>query len=174
MKVLRKIIRWLLFLIFISTLFWITYIIYCWANCNCTNRNIRKIFASESNSKVAVFKPDTEGVPKIRLNRFLIKEPYKYPFYSAQYYSDNFFINFRFADTLTFVVDNKDTVRWGDLYVIDTVPLRIKGYNYFGELRVTYYQDTLFQSNIEHKPTVSILKQLNFGPTASDCLRECN
>jgi len=53
--------------------------------------------------------------------------------------------------------------------VIDTVPLQMKGYDNNGNLLVTYYQDTLFQSNIEHKPKVFILKQLSLGPIPPDC-----
>ena len=174
MTVLKKIMKWFLFLIFAFILLGITYIIYCWSHCGCTDKDILKTLVNDKDSKVAVFKPDSEGLPKIKVNRFLISELYKYPFYSPQYYSDDFFIDFRSSDSLTFVVDNKDTVRWGDLYVIDTVPLRIKGYDYSGALRVTYYQDTLFQSNIEHKPSVSIFKQIRLGPIESTCLRKCN
>src|SRR5689334_5113284 len=109
-------------------------------------------------------------MPKIRVDRFLFKKPFKYPFYSPQYYSDNFRIDFQFNDSLIFVVDDIDTVRWGDLYLLDSVPSRIKGYNYSRDLMVTYYQDTLFKSNVEHKPGVFILKQLSAGPIGPDCL----
>ncbi|MGQ0827233.1 MAG: hypothetical protein ACT4ON_02435 [Bacteroidota bacterium] len=122
---------------------------------------------------MAVLKPDTPRMPKIRIERFLIEEPYKYPFYSPKLYTDYFFIDFRFTDSIIFVIDSRDTVRWGDLYVIDTIPSRMKGYDDSGTLLVTYYQDTLFQSNIEHKPAVPIFKQISLGPTKTDCIAAC-
>src|SRR5437868_1548257 len=110
MSVLKKIIAWLMFAVFVFALLGITYIIYCWAHNGSAGNTISKTLTNDKDSKIAVFKPDSEGLPKIRMQRFLIKEPYKYPFYSAQNYSDDFFINFQFSDSLIFVVDNKDTV----------------------------------------------------------------
>jgi hypothetical protein len=174
MSVFKKIIKWILFLIFVFILSGITYIIYLWSHCNCTGNDILRTLPNDKDSKIAVFKPDREGMRKIRLGRFLFKQPYKYPFYSPQYYSDYFLIDFQSNDSLVFVVDNKDTVRWNGLYKVDTVPSILKGYNFSGDLLVTYYQDTLFQSNIEHKPAVFILKQISLGPTEFNCLGKCN
>lgn len=174
MSVLKKIISWILFSVLVFILLWITYIIYCWSNCSCIGHNTIKTLPNNKGSKVAVLKPDTPRMPKIRIERYLTEEPYKFPFYSPQSYTDYFFIDFRFTDSITFVIDNSDTVRWGDLYVIDTVPSRIRGYDDSGALLVTYYQDTLFQSNIEHKSTVSVLEQISWGPTKSDCSEQCD
>ncbi|MBA3704841.1 MAG: hypothetical protein H0W84_02760 [Bacteroidetes bacterium] len=168
MSVLKKIINWFIFIIFVFILMGVTYIIYNWSQSN-THEDILKTLPNDIGSKIAIFKPDTKQLPKIKVQRFLIKEPYKYPFYSPQYYTDYFYIHFPSADSLVYVIDEKDTVRWGDLYIIDTVPLRMKGYDLSGMLHVTYYQDTLFQSNIEHKPKVLILRQISLGPVPESC-----
>jgi len=112
MSVLKKIISWILFSLLVIILLGITYIIYSWSNHNGIGNNILKTLPGSKDSKVAVLKPDTPRLPKITIERFLIEQPYKYPFYSPQWFTDYFFIDFRRTDNITFVIDERDTVRW--------------------------------------------------------------
>ena len=158
----------------------IIYIIYVWANCGCNNGDTRISLSSDLNEAIenkfiiAVLKSDDNVLPDLIMERVKTKEPYKYPFFSYQYYNDGFVINLVPFDKLIFIEVGSDTLRSRRLNSFNSVPDKIEVFNLSGKYITTYKPDTIFTDNIKNKTSVSFFKMLTWGPLFNDCYRECN
>ena len=124
---------------------------------------------------IAWLSSDNKTLPRLRIARFKIEEPFKYPFFYPQYFSDFFILNIEGCDSLVFVLDNRDTLSSGGLKQIKKVPSKIKVFNRSKAQIAIYSPDTIYSDNIKHKPTISIFKQLVlFGPSFEQCMDKCN
>jgi hypothetical protein len=125
---------------------------------------------------IAWLSADNKNLPRLSIARFRIEEPFKYPFFSPQYFSDFFLLDLQRFDTLVFVADKRDTLLSGTVKRINKVPSEIKVYNKDLTIQIAIYRpDTIYSGYLNNKPTISFFKQLVlFGPSFDDCMDKCN
>ncbi len=169
----KKIFRQILILFVIILSLWSIYGCYKWSACGCSDKTYR--FTDDEKSMIALFSADKKTLRKIFIQRFKIEEPYKYPFFYPQYFSDFYILDLEAFDSLVFVMDTKDTLLAGTMKQLNSVPSEIKVYNSAMAQIATYRPDTIYLDNIKCKPTISIFKQLVlFGPSMEECLDKCD
>lgn len=176
-KVIKRVITTVIFLaLFLPIL----NVVYVWSKGCCNNGDIQRTLSAnmseaiESKSIIAILKPDINKLPELIVERYKIKEPYKYPFISYQSFSDDYTIKIALSDSLIFIGNSNDTLNPGGLYNINKMPETMEIFTFSGKKIGTYRPEKIFTDNIKNKPTISFWNMLTWGPTTAKCLNECN
>lgn len=144
---------------------------------------------------IARYTCDRPGAPVLTMQRIVVEDGYAYPFIFRQYYSDKFilsddavskddgkrarsgppFDSLVWKQSLSYISERGDTLlersaRNGVAYV----PLTITAKTRIDAVVATYSVDSVYQENIDDKPSVSLFKQFRPLGWYKDCRDYCD
>ncbi len=175
--------RKLLRILAVLFLCWLAYGIICWSVCSCRGLHTAHFEHSKA-SMIASYTCDQAHAPVLTLERFVVENGYAYPFIFDHYYTDGFFLSDgtmskeeveRWTSGQTYISERGDTlVERGGRTPVAYVPLTITARTRTGDLVATYRVDSVYEGNIDEKPSVPFFKLFRPLGWGEDCRSYCD